>query len=226
MIEVCRRALALTELALAIIVVVIGNPSVVSLHHSQPPGSILSQILGFGIPRAHPRSLRQPAELRRRPEYLLDGCSSPRCMTTSVQGPAENPPGLAGGSPLPLPSGVSEPQRTFLASSGEATLLPGRAGHHLLPGGLLPEPTHPGPGLVLWVGKSMLRETAPAIMGVQVGGDEVGNNKMYWSAFLGGGNRSGCPRRGTRSFLEGRYPSHILKSELDTARGFLEAGVR
>lgn len=42
MIEGCKRALPLTESAPAIIVVVTGNPSIVSLHYSQPPG------LGFG----------------------------------------------------------------------------------------------------------------------------------------------------------------------------------
>lgn len=35
MIEMCKRTLPLRESALAIIVVVTGNPSIVSLHHSQ-----------------------------------------------------------------------------------------------------------------------------------------------------------------------------------------------
>lgn len=42
-----------------------------------------------------------------------------------------------------------------------------------MPGGFLPEPTHPRPGLVLLQGRGVHAE------GAQVRGHEVGNNRMY-----------------------------------------------
>lgn len=51
-----KRALPLPESAPAIIVVVTGNPSTVSLHHSQ------HWVWGLGIPRAHLRSQGQLVE--------------------------------------------------------------------------------------------------------------------------------------------------------------------
>lgn len=124
-----------------------------------------------------------------RPGRAVGQPSQLPCATTRVlfwAGLAGRPlPGgcwrWAGGSPLSPPSGVSEPKGPFLAFSGVATRLPGRAGHHLPQGGLLPEPAHPAAprSALLWArpGVHVQRRDvpcssrqAPPILGARVGG--------------------------------------------------------
>lgn len=131
-----------------------------------------------------------------RPGRAVGQPSQLPCATTRVlflAGLAGRPlPGgcwrWAGGSPLSPPSGVSEPKGPFLAFSGVAAWLPGRAGHHLPQGGLLPEP-RPSSSPTLspalgqaWracaaEGRSLPKQTGPSHSGRPGWGHEVGSNK-------------------------------------------------
>lgn len=119
--------------------------------------------------------------------------------------------GLGGGaSPLPLPSGVSKPQKAFLASTGVAMLLPRRAGHKESFCLSLPLqqpraqcPFWAGPAVCM-PGDSMLKETGPS----HPGRPGLGGMKWAITRHVGqhlevGAVESGCPRRGTGAFLEG-----------------------
>lgn len=55
-------------------------------------------------------------------------------------------------------------------------------------------------------GNSMLKETAPPILGAEVQGHEVGNNEMYWSALPGGGSRERVPAEGHGILSGGPLP--------------------
>lgn len=58
-------------------------------------------------------------------------------------------------------------------------------------------------------GSSILKETALPILGVEVQGHEVGNNKKYWSALPGGGNREQVPVEGHGILPGGAPPSFM-----------------